>query len=105
MCTQLCLPSSRGTHDHRELGSGSTKAHTLFFQLQRCPRPWPPALAATTVPTNPVILEAPVSPAHGIDIYAHHSSAARDPGDLDMAEAPAPLVLLIVEPVTAARHQ
>ena len=65
----------------------------------------PPSLAATTVPTNPIILEAPVSPTHGIDVYAHHSSAARDPGDLDMAEAPAPLVLLIVEPVAAARYQ
>ena len=109
MCTQLCLPTSRGTHTHGEPGSRGSWAHTLFFQLQRCPQQWPPSLAATTVPTNPATLEAveaPVAPAQGIHFsYVHHSSGAHDPGDLDMAEAPAILVLLIVAPVTAARGQ
>lgn len=69
----------------------------------------PLSLAATTVPTNPATLEAveaPVAPAQGIHFsYVHRSSGAHDPGDLDMAEAPAILVLLIVAPVTAARGQ
>lgn len=110
LCTQLCLPTSRGTHDHREPGSRGSRAHalhTLFFQLQRCPQRWPPIPSSghsAHKPNDPGGSGGTCGPSLHFS-YVHRSNGAHDPGGAWHGRGTCHSGAPIVAPVTAARHQ